>query len=55
MDHEPHREVWHCPHPPDSRTYRVLREWWDEDYTVRHIYEAESTELTFTTQTKELL
>jgi len=36
-----YREVWHCP-IPDSDTYRVLRQWWDEDYTVRHIYEAEA-------------
>jgi hypothetical protein len=38
---EEYSEVWVCDQPPSDVPYRVVRDEWSEDYTVRRIYEIE--------------
>lgn len=34
-------QVWECPPPPDGAFYKVVRQEWNDDATVRTIFEIE--------------
>lgn len=37
--HPPYAEVWLCPQPDSGIRYQVLRDEWNEDFSVRTIHE----------------
>jgi len=32
-------EIWECPPPQIGQGYRVIKDWWDNELTERHIVE----------------
>lgn len=40
-----HVEAWVCDQPPKEQAYRVIKDRWVEDYTVRLILEVEAYEV----------